>query len=151
MDTLPEPVVSYERLKLLGDSSYDSLRSIFWNRGPINATILQAVFNRLEYTYHLGVDLCQVGVCSSSPTNGREKLLLKCFQDWAHGPLSSLDTLDRLHRYREIWSSPISHIQEEGTSSSMLCVAYKGMWAGRPSIVHSRGSPPRVDRCDNAG
>ena len=46
-----------------------------WSQDPIKATILQAVFTHLEYTTDLGLILCHYGVCSSSPTNGREKLL----------------------------------------------------------------------------
>ena len=50
--------------------------------------------------------------------------LLKCFQDWAQythvslNPLPSLDILRKLSKRREIWSSPISDVQEEGNSSS---------------------------------
>ena len=57
--------------------------------------------------------------------------LLKCFQnvggfDSASLPLDqmpSLNTLYRLSQGREIWGSPISDIQEEGTSSSRYAPA----------------------------
>ena len=44
------------------------------------------------------------------------------------------------YHYSLLAGSPYARVHE------MSDVAYKGMWAGRPSIVHSRGK-----RCDNAG
>jgi hypothetical protein len=39
---------------------------------------------------------------------------------------TSLDILAQLYQRREIWSSPISDVQEEGTSSSSYAPAPEG-------------------------
>ena len=127
-------MVSYEELEKIDNPSYESLQSIWnsWSQYPIKATILQTVFTHLAYDYFWGSALCQKGVCSSSPTNGEEKLLLKCCQDMGGFndallyQMPSLNILYQLYQRREIWSSRISDIQEEGINSSSYAPAPEG-------------------------
>ena len=130
-------MVSYEELEGIGRPSYEALRSIWnsWSQDLIKATILQTVFIHLKYDYFLGFALCQRWVCSSPPMRNS---LLKCLQDTSGSngavpnQMPSLVNLNQLYRLREIWSSPISDTQEEGTSSSSCALAPEGHASAEP-------------------
>ena len=90
-----------------------------WNtvsRDPIKATILRAVLPHVGSYYFMGQALCQIEVFISSLPMEERSSLLKCFQTWDWRGF--IDAMRELARYPEIWSSPISGTQREGTSSS---------------------------------
>ena len=75
--------MSYEELKGIGNDSVESLRMVWnsWSQDPIKATIIQVVLPHVEAHYLMCVALCHKEVFTSSPTNGRKKLLTEMLSD----------------------------------------------------------------------
>ena len=111
----------YDVLEGIDNISVESLRMV-WNssnQDPIKATILRAV---LPYIRNHGFtfELCQVVFLRFLSMEERNSLL-KCFQ--GGDKIECVWILGELAEHPEIWGSPISDVQQEGTSSSSDALA----------------------------
>ena len=116
--TLPKPLLSYDDIVEVQDSSYQSASLIWntWSEDPIKATVLRAVLscqNKLPYYYFgwdMSVALGQNWVCFHHPLSLEvESVLLKRFQESS----KVKNLLFILNRYPDVWRSPVSKVQGE--------------------------------------